>query len=255
MLSQGVIKMWQTDATLPKERMLDGWFQQQRSHFFLIATLSFTLLFTGLHRGDLSGYDDAAYAHEAKQILKSGDWWTLRLNGYPDFDKPPMFVWILAVSMKIFGITDFAAKFPSALAGFLTIVLVFFLTRELTDDFWIPILAMFVMATTQYFLKYAMHAMTCVPFSFFFTLAIFTYVKALDRPPYFLAFGLSAGIASLIRSPMGYFPLAIIVLHLIFIRRYSLFRSGYFIGCVILSVALPLSWYAVMHYRDRKSVV
>ncbi len=89
-------------------------FADRRFHFWLIAAMAVLVLFSKLHIGDLGGYDDAVYAHEGKQMLSTGQWWSVYLNGQLDFDKPPLFVWLEAISMWIFGVTDFAARFPSA---------------------------------------------------------------------------------------------------------------------------------------------
>ena len=97
---------------------LSGLFEDRRFHACLIAAMALPVLFARLHQGDLGGYDSAVYAHEGKQMLATGEWWTVYLNGQPDFDKPPMFVWLEAISMAVFGVSDFAARFPSALLGF-----------------------------------------------------------------------------------------------------------------------------------------
>lgn len=217
-----------------------------------IAVWAALIMLGGIPYGDLSGYDDAAYAHEARAMIESGDVWTPNLNGNVDFDKPPLFIWMLATSFKIFGATDPAAKLPGVLFGWATILLVYFLTKELfsseagEDDAneWIPVLSMFAMATTQYFLKYASHAMTDVPFTFFFTLAIYFYARALKQRPYMLAAGAAVGAALMLRSPMGLFPLAVIFMHLACMRR---FRSGYalyFLGASVIALAIPGIWYA-----------
>ena len=80
--------------------------------FFFIAVWTAVVILGGLPFGDLSGYDDAAYAHEAKVMAQSGDWWTMSLNGNPDFDKPPLYIWLVALAFKFFGATDLVAKFP-----------------------------------------------------------------------------------------------------------------------------------------------
>src|SRR5919109_4008876 len=95
-----------------------------RLHLLVLIGLSSVLPFSKLHKGGLSGYDDALYAHEGKQMLLTGDWWNVVNNGLPNFEYPPMFIWLEALSMKMWGISDFAAKFPAALSGLLCIVLV-----------------------------------------------------------------------------------------------------------------------------------
>ncbi|MDQ6785670.1 MAG: glycosyltransferase family 39 protein [Acidobacteriota bacterium] len=219
--------------------------------FFFVAVWTAIVMLGGIGYGDLSGYDDAAYAHEAKTMLQTNDWWTMNLNGAPDFDKPPLFIWLLVVSFKIFGANDFAAKIPGVLLGWATIVLVYFLAREIFADApedsaarkWLPVLSMLSLATTQYFLKYSSHAMTDVPFAFFFTLSVYLYVSALKNNFFLLASGAAIGLATLVRSPMGLFPLGIIVIHLIFIRRFKLLFSVHFVGCLLLAALLPATWY------------
>ena len=205
---------------------------EDRTHFLLLASLSFLILFVPLRRGDLSGYDDAVYAHQAKEILRTGDWWNLRYNGAPSFGLPPMFLWMEALSLSVFGLSDLAAKIPAAVAGFGTIVLVYYLARELTDDLWVSRLAMLVLVSTQFFMRYATHAMTDVPFTFFCTLAIFLYVKGLRSPGYLVLAGLPVACAILTRSVLGIIPAGIVVAHLVATRRYDVIRSRQFAGFV-----------------------
>ncbi len=176
-------------------------------HSIVLTVFAFLILFLSLHRGDLSGYDDALYAHEAKEMIRTGDWWNVRFNGELNFEYPPMFIWLEALSMKVWGINDFAAKFPVSLLGGATIVLTYLLTLELTADAWLAGLAMIVLMSTQYFIKYSMHAMTDVPCAFFFLLSVYAYVKGLRHPKYFLLCGVALGLTILTRSVVGLLPL------------------------------------------------
>jgi 4-amino-4-deoxy-L-arabinose transferase-like glycosyltransferase len=221
--------------------------QRPRLQFFLLSTLSSVLLFANLHRGDLAGYDDAVYAQQGRQVLLSGDWWHVRFNGYPDFDKPPLFVWLEAASMWVFGFTDFAAKFPSAMLGVATIMLVYLVTEQLTLDSWLAFLAMFTMATTQYFLKYASHAMTDVPFTFFVTLALWFYLKSLKQLFYLMPCGLAIGLAILTRSILGLIPAGILIAHLLSIGRANVLHSRHFWLGAIGAAFLPMTWFCIQY--------
>ncbi|MGH9755584.1 MAG: ArnT family glycosyltransferase [Blastocatellia bacterium] len=216
---------------------------KRRLHFWIIFVISSILLFSSLREGGLSGYDDAFYAHYGKQMISAGDWWSLGLNGYHVFEFPPMFPWLEALSMKVFGVTDFAAKFPAALAGLLTIVLTYLAAKELFNGFWPPVLSMVVLSGTQHFIKYAMHSMTDVPFTFFFTLSIYLYLKGLKEPRLFPFSGVAIGAAILTRSVLGLIPLGIIFLHLLVTGKRAMIGSRHFIGAVTLSIALPAVWY------------
>jgi 4-amino-4-deoxy-L-arabinose transferase-like glycosyltransferase len=60
---------------------------------------------------------DAVHAQIARNMLQSGDWVTPRLDGVVDFEKPPLIYWAIAVSYKIFGVHDWAARIPTALSA------------------------------------------------------------------------------------------------------------------------------------------
>ena len=221
---------------------------EPRAQFAWLALLSALLLFGNLHRGDLSGYDDAVYAHEGKQMLLSGDWWTVCLNGRLDFDKPPLFVWLEALSFRVFGLSDWAAKLPAALLGFGTLLLVYGIARELSGSAWVANLALLVLASTQYFLKYAMHAMTDVPFTFFFALAVWCYLKALRGvPAWWLGCGAAIACGILTRSILGLPALGVIGLHLLVLRRFDVLRSPAFLGALLPALGVPLLWYAAQY--------
>ena len=60
---------------------------------------------------------DAVQAQIARNMLVSGDWVTARLDGVAFLEKPPLVYWAMAVSYKIFGVHDWAARIPEALAA------------------------------------------------------------------------------------------------------------------------------------------
>lgn len=212
--------------------------------FLALALLSAVLLFSSLRGKGLAGYDDSYFAHEAKEMVRTGDWWNVRFNGELILAHPPLFPWLVASSFKLFGMSDATAKFPSALLGFATILLLYFLALELTGQSWLALLSMLVLASTQFFLKNATHAMTDVPFTFFFTLAILFYVKGRKNYVYLAFLGLPLGLALLTRSVVGLLALGIILAHLVLTKRYGALRSPWLICGIALALALPSVWYA-----------
>lgn len=60
---------------------------------------------------------DGVQAQIARNMLTSGDWVTPTLSGIPDFEKPPMLYWMIAVSYQVFGISDWAARLPVVLSA------------------------------------------------------------------------------------------------------------------------------------------
>lgn len=69
--------------------------------------------------------DETRYAQIAIEMNQSRDWVTPTLDGIPYLDKPPLVYWITAASFRWFGVHETAARLPSMLSAFLTIVVVF----------------------------------------------------------------------------------------------------------------------------------
>src|SRR3974390_1378782 len=60
---------------------------------------------------------DAVQAQIARNMIASGDWVTPRLDGVIYLEKPPLIYWLIAVSYKVFGFHDWAARIPIALSA------------------------------------------------------------------------------------------------------------------------------------------
>ena len=137
-------------------------------------------------------------------MVLSGHWLEIESNGGPALEHPPLFSWMQAALFIPFGLSDPLAKLPSALCGLGVILLVAWLGRRMTGDPFIGVLAMFVMATSIYFVKYAARAMTDVPFTFFFLAAVCAWLLGEDDPRWFLAAGAFAAMAQLTRALAGF---------------------------------------------------
>jgi 4-amino-4-deoxy-L-arabinose transferase-like glycosyltransferase len=62
---------------------------------------------------------DATQAQIARTMLDSGDWVTARINGVAYLEKPPLKYWLIAISFRVFGVHDWAARIPTALSAVL----------------------------------------------------------------------------------------------------------------------------------------
>lgn len=216
-------------------------------YFWIFAILSALVLIAPIRRGDLAGYDDARYALVAKDIVLHGDWLDIRSNGGPALEHPPLLSWIQAALFIPFGFSDALAKLPSALCGLGTILLVYWLGRGLTGNSFTGLLAMFVMATSLYFVKYAARAMTDVPFTFFFLCAVCAWVLREDDPRWYLAAGVFIAMAQLTRAMMGLALPVLFVVDLIAMRRRPPVR--YAVGALALAFLPPAAFYAQWIFR------
>ena len=78
----------------------------------------------------LIGPDEPRYAQVAREMFERGDWVTPTLGGYHWFEKPALLYWLQIASYNIFGVSEFAARFGSALFGLGTIASLWLLGRE-----------------------------------------------------------------------------------------------------------------------------
>ena len=82
----------------------------------LCGVAAYVLLLAGLNSIGLVGPDEPRYADVARGMYTSGDYITPRLFGEPWFEKPPLYYWLAAASFHL-GISEFSARFPSALCA------------------------------------------------------------------------------------------------------------------------------------------
>ena len=89
----------------------------------LLTALWFILFFASLFAPSVLDDADGTHANAARQMALSGDWVTLRVNNVRYLEKAPLPYWIVAASLRIFGVNAFAAHLPQALCVLLLMLL------------------------------------------------------------------------------------------------------------------------------------
>ncbi len=74
-----------------------------------ILLLGAVLFLPGLGIVHLFDWDEINFAESAREMIVTGDYLTVQINFEPFWEKPPLFIWMQVLSMKIFGINEFAA--------------------------------------------------------------------------------------------------------------------------------------------------
>jgi 4-amino-4-deoxy-L-arabinose transferase-like glycosyltransferase len=87
------------------------------------------IAFNGLGRTPLFQPIEGLTAEVAREMLESGDFGVPHFNYSICADKPPLFYWVTIPGLKLFGNTEFGARFGLAMVGIAEIVLVFLLGR------------------------------------------------------------------------------------------------------------------------------
>ena len=89
---------------------------------FLASLLLFVPFLGGSHLFD---WDEVNFAEAAREMLVTGEFSYVQINFEPFWEKPPLFIWMQALSMSVFGINEFAARLPNAICGALTLTVLF----------------------------------------------------------------------------------------------------------------------------------
>jgi len=93
-----------------------------------IGALLFIPFLGGVHLFD---WDEINFAECAREMIVSRDYLNVQINFIPFWEKPPLFIWMQVLSMKAFGINEFAARFPNAVCGILTLLVVFNIGKKI----------------------------------------------------------------------------------------------------------------------------
>lgn len=119
--------------------------------------------------------DEARYAEIPREMLASHDWLTPRLNGVLYFEKPPLQYWMTAAGYKLFGLHDWVARLPLALAAALLLWCAWRLAKRLgaRSPIWAAVMA----ATTV--LGFIVGQILTLD-ALFSALTVFTFVAAVE---------------------------------------------------------------------------
>ncbi len=101
-----------------------------RTDALLLAGFCAFLFFYGLGQFGLIGADEPRYAQVAREMLERRDFVTPVLGGQPWLEKPPLYYWQAMVAYTIFGVSDWAARLPSAIDATLLVLAVYFFLRR-----------------------------------------------------------------------------------------------------------------------------
>ena len=113
-----------------------------QSAIALIASLLFIPFLGGVHLFD---WDEINFAECAREMIVSHNYINVQIDFKPFWEKPPLFIWMQVLSMKAFGINEFAARFPNAVCGIVTLLVIFNIGKKLFSEsfglWWVAIYA------------------------------------------------------------------------------------------------------------------
>ena len=190
--------------------------------------------------------DAAQYASMSREMLRSGNYLHVYDTGIEYLDKPPFLFWISAVSMKIFGINNFAYRLPSFLFSLLAIFSTFKLTKIFYNEktAWLSAL---ILATSQGFflmnhdVRTDTMLMGCVAFSVWQLAAWYQTNKML----HFILGSVGIGLGMMTKGPIALLvPCFGFFSHFVLRRNFKAFlKWEYILAVLIIGILLiPMSW-------------
>jgi 4-amino-4-deoxy-L-arabinose transferase-like glycosyltransferase len=198
----------------------------------------------GLGARVFTNNDEARFPMLAQDILSRGDWLWPRLNGVGYYNKPPLLAWLIAVvSWPVGHVTQLTAVVPSAAAEIATVMLVYWLGRDL---FGIDAgrFAALVAMTTQGLFRHGHLALPDVLMTCFITASVWMLARmAQARPgPWWIGFYGFAGMAFWAKGPAGLLPLAVGIAYAAVVGRHRTWSLRLASGVPLVGGLVGLWW-------------
>ena len=220
-------------------------------HLCILLALCGILLFWNLGALGLTDRDEGRNAEAGREMLETGDWMSPTFNYEPRYAKPALVYWLMGASYKTFGVSEFAARFPSALFG-LGLILMLYLFLARLRDANTALLAALMLALNLQMIGLNRMALTDSVLIFFTTLSLFAFwlgfQTSRERRPWLWICYAAMGIATLAKGPVGFLvPLIVIALYLSLTKQWRLFwQEGRPLAGTALTILIALPWYAGM---------
>ena len=176
--------------------------------YAVLIMLSLVLFFYNLGTREFYDTIESRRLLIAMEMAQTGDWLIPRIEGHILVTKPPLFYWLVAGLIKIFGTTaEWTVRFPSACAAALCLVVMYYIARLITPPRMrgYSIVLPVILATTTMFRGCARLGEPDMIMTFFSTTAVlfFLLFREKSRRVYALLFFLFMGVGIFTKGPLG----------------------------------------------------
>jgi len=216
------------------------------SKYWLLVPL-LTVYLSSLGRVGFLGPDEPRYASIGREMARSGDWVTPRLDGSPWFEKPPLLYWLTAAGHKLHLSDEWAARLPLAL---ISLAFLWFFHCTLAREFSprVALAATGILATSAGWVAYSFAAVTDLPMSAALgaamLIAVFGPSAIPGRARQTTVLGIWAGVfLGLAVLAKAFVPLVLIAPALLIARRTRIVMIA---TCAV--IAAP--WYVLCELRN-----
>ncbi|WP_287373018.1 glycosyltransferase family 39 protein [Prosthecochloris sp.] len=224
-----------------------------RLDILVLAALFIMSFFAGLGSGPLFDVDEGAFSEATREMLASGNYLTTYLYGEPRFDKPILIYWLQALSVKLFGLNEFAFRLPSALASTVWGSAVYLFTRRMFDRST----AFFATATMVLSLQVTIIGKAAIADALLNAVlalsmfTIFLYYKERKQKYILLTFA-AIGLGVMTKGPVAILIPAAVSFIFFLLRRdlQSWFKAVFNPSGILLFTVIVLPWYT-LEYLDQ----
>ena len=220
----------------------------------ILAGLAYLFLMFGNGSLSLTNPDEVFYTQTAKEMINHKTWMTPYLFDAPQFEKPIFLYWLMRVSIGIFGLTPFAARFPCAFVAILGAVAVYLLTLIGFKSDKKAFLSGLILISSGFYIGLARSVFTDMIFSVFILFALLAFYWGYSYRPRkgwgIVLFFASSALAVLAKGPLGIIiPLAIVSVFLFIKKDLKFLLCKYSLWGLLAFLALALPWYILMEIK------
>lgn len=233
-----------------RQSAADRWFTWALFGFVLV------ILFYRLGAPVLFEPDEGRNAEKAREILVLNDWITPHENFHAVLDKPIFFYWLIALSYRLFGVSEWAARLPSVLAAFGCIVMVYFFVRRWWGEWesrW-SVLVLVSSAGFFVFSRLVIFDMTLTAFIMLALCAFYHAARESESPASWATCAIfygALGAATLTKGLVGLIvPGMIIVFYVLLTNGWRILGKMRLLSGVVLFLLIVTPWYILAETQN-----
>ena len=102
--------------------------------YFIITIAGCLLFLPFLGQVHLFDWDEINFAECAREMIVSKDYLRAQIDFMPFWEKPPVFIWMQVIGMKLFGVGEYAARFPNAVMGMVTLITLYYAGKKVMNE-------------------------------------------------------------------------------------------------------------------------
>lgn len=195
----------------------------------------------------LFDWDEVNFAESAREMLLTGNYQQVQINFSAFTEKPPLFFWLQAASMHIFGVTEFAARFPNALVGVITLVFIFSVAKRWYNErfAWLWVLLTTGSLTPHLYFKTGIIDPLYNLFIILSLYQLFLYSLS-QKPLHAWLLGLFLGLAIITKGPV-----AVVIVLLCFLVYWGFqkaklfFKIQHLLYAALSAFLLSAAWFGI----------